>query len=629
MVSSSPSKRKREGDHTNSNLFPSTKHQKIEQKRSAIAECPRQSRKQTLITKSNTCKNNSQNTESSKILEVGSTLSDPDCKPYWGLQSKVASKNLWLPQETDSLDLESNSSYGSSKNNKSKSWFYQNQKTKKLPQKNEWYKTFLQSYMSSIARCKEEDDTKEKEKGLNKLARTRNGFVRTVKFQLDPKQWQKEILNRWIGTSRFVYNQTVKAVENKEIKPSVKEVKKYTTSDDMYSKHPWLKEVPYNLRGDASIEAAAAYKTNFKKLAKGSQTHFKIRYRKKSVQKQTIKIQKQNISLPSKKRTRTGKIKLTKGTVLFRRLKNKYPSLVSRQAADGVNDWNMTLEDMVVGRFSKKNKLPPIEGSISITKEHYKFYVCIPYIVPQKKRVHSNVVALDPGDRKFLTYWSPDGHYGTIGNHATRDRIRSLCERLDSTVSCFDNLKKHNKIPFNEFKSLNLSKKCMRQRLKRKKSRLIMRIKNLVKELHHKASLYLVRHYKYILLPTFETSVMSQRLHSKVARSMLTFSHYKFKMLLKSKAEVYGCHVLDVNEAYTSKTCGLCGHRTNVGKKEVYKCGSCGYTVDRDMNGARNVFIRFLSIYGKISPFFAGMPPLGTLNVGARTGLSSLLDITG
>ena len=66
-----------------------------------------------------------------------------------------------------------------------------------------------------------------------------------------------------------------------------------------------------------------------------------------------------------------------------------------------------------------------------------------------------------------------------------------------------------------------------------------------------------------------------------------------------------------------------------MGKKEVYKCGSCGYTVDRDMNGARNVFIRFLSIYGKISPFFADMPPLGTLNVGARTGLSSLLDITG
>jgi putative transposase len=61
---------------------------------------------------------------------------------------------------------------------------------------------------------------------------------------------------------------------------------------------------------------------------------------------------------------------------------------------------------------------------------------------------------------------------------------------------------------------------------------------------------------------------------------------------LKQKAEESGCHVHEVPEHYTSKTCGKCGRlHWNLGKSEVFKCPFCGWTMDRDFNGARNIFI--------------------------------------
>ena len=40
---------------------------------------------------------------------------------------------------------------------------------------------------------------------------------------------------------------------------------------------------------------------------------------------------------------------------------------------------------------------------------------------------------------------------------------------------------------------------------------------------------------------------------------MMTFAHYRFKNCLKHKAYETGKLVIDVNEAYTSKTCSWTG----------------------------------------------------------------------
>ncbi len=70
-----------------------------------------------------------------------------------------------------------------------------------------------------------------------------------------------------------------------------------------------------------------------------------------------------------------------------------------------------------------------------------------------------------------------------------------------------------------------------------------------------------------ILLPTFEISVMSRkakrRIRSKSVRQMFTLSQYKFKQFIKHKAQEYDKIVVDLNEAYTSKTVSWTGEIIN------------------------------------------------------------------
>ena len=75
---------------------------------------------------------------------------------------------------------------------------------------------------------------------------------------------------------------------------------------------------------------------------------------------------------------------------------------------------------------------------------------------------------------------------------------------------------------------------------------------------------------------------------------MMTFAHYRFKQFLKHKAYEPGKLVLDVNEAYTSKTCrwtGEVNHKLGGAKVIV---GRDGQRMDRDINGARGIFLRAL-----------------------------------
>ena len=79
-----------------------------------------------------------------------------------------------------------------------------------------------------------------------------------------------------------------------------------------------------------------------------------------------------------------------------------------------------------------------------------------------------------------------------------------------------------------------------------------------------------------------------------VPKMMMTFAHYRFKQFLKHKAHETGKLVLDVNEAYTSKTCSWTGEvKNNLGGAKVM-VGSDGQRMDRDINGARGIFLRAL-----------------------------------
>src|SRR4051812_34357992 len=76
---------------------------------------------------------------------------------------------------------------------------------------------------------------------------------------------------------------------------------------------------------------------------------------------------------------------------------------------------------------------------------------------------------------------------------------------------------------------------------------------------------------------------------------MFTWSHGHLLNWLLSKAEELGKKVVIVSEAYTLKTCSVCGWiHCGLGGQKVFQCGNCGWVVDQDVNGARGIFLRGL-----------------------------------
>jgi putative transposase len=85
-----------------------------------------------------------------------------------------------------------------------------------------------------------------------------------------------------------------------------------------------------------------------------------------------------------------------------------------------------------------------------------------------------------------------------------------------------------------------------------------------------------------------------RRLKKGYKFSLQMLSHYKFIERLESKAREYGTKIIKVSEKYTTLTCTFCGNiKDDIEKtKRIKKCSKCGYTINRDINGARNILIK-------------------------------------
>jgi len=235
----------------------------------------------------------------------------------------------------------------------------------------------------------------------------------------------------------------------------------------------------------------------------------------------------------------------------------------------------------LLGKLNIREKVGDVNYDCRVVLQNSPYFLLIPKAVqikiPDKQRY--SVVALDPGVRTFQTLYAPD-FVAKVGSQDF-SRIYRLCCALD--------------------KNQSLQMNFYRRSRKKTSERIRWKIKDLISELHNKLANFLVKSCVTILIPHFEISEMISKLNSKVARSMLSWAHFRFKNILKNKAKEYSCEVIEVSEAYTSKTCSKCGKIQNIGSKKVMKC-SCGITLDRDYNGARGVFLRNFSSVERYFP---------------------------
>lgn len=447
-------------------------------------------------------------------MKEKSTSKGKDCKPYWSDLCAAISSQLLLPVVTDCADSDLN--YSSLWLNKTvdKSWFLTELFTVQKPNSQQ---IFLPSFTSSLAEWTDSEVIARRSK--------------KIRLFLNPEQ--KALLKQWFGVSRFVYNTTIKYLQEPDPKANWMAIKTGILND----LPDWAKSVPFQIKSIAIKDACWAVKkakSDFKKTGKIC----KVKFRSRKDTKQSLYIPKSAI----------------KSTGIYH---------------------------TVLGQSKLKEALPKAFSDGRLTLAYGEYYIVVSEEVqPQRTDNQGRLVALDPGVRTFMTYFSEQS-YGWLGNDSNLF-IQKLCFRLDKLVS-----------------RITSSPSQQKSRLKKAASRLRCKIKNLVKELHHKTARFLVDNFDVILLPTFETSQMvsksRRKLRNKSVRQMLTLSHYEFKTFLKWKAWEQSKTVIDCNEAYTSKTVSWTGEIiNNLGGARTIKSLSTLIKMDRDLNGARGIFLRAL-----------------------------------
>ena len=96
-----------------------------------------------------------------------------------------------------------------------------------------------------------------------------------------------------------------------------------------------------------------------------------------------------------------------------------------------------------------------------------------------------------------------------------------------------------------------------------------------------------------------DLNVKGMMSNHKLARSISEMSFYRFKQILKYKAEWCGRMVIEVDRWFpSSQLCSECGyiHSDLTLKEREWKCPHCGQSHHRDLNAAKNILNEGLRI---------------------------------
>ena len=409
---------------------------------------------------------------------------------------------------------------------------------------------------------------------LTKIHKKINNYNKVVKsrcYQIFPSEKQKNIIFNWMKECTKIYNYCVDNFNMNSKDFNLDYTKsKLIIFNNLYGNNN--KPAPYDILTDEIRAFCSNIKSCLTNLHNNNINHFKIGY--KNTQKS------QSILIPSKSINKKG---------IFINL------LKEMKGFDKINIEHIDSDSRLI-----------------YDKYFNKFYLKCPlYFDRTTINNRKEIVALDPGEKIFMTYYSFN-NCGMIG-YNIREKILQYESKIRKLQKIISTKKSNNK----RVKNI--------KRLKRRFHKYYKKIKNIVKELHNKSALYLVKNYNKILLPEFKTSEMVKgigkkyiknkleeikdkpnnerkivikemykirRLNKRVKFVLNMLSHYKFKQHLINKCDEYGCNIEIVTEEYTSKCCSRCGILSDNYKNREKTCISCNLKIDRDLNGSRNILIK-------------------------------------
>lgn len=358
-----------------------------------------------------------------------------------------------------------------------------------------------------------------------------------------------------MGAARWTYNQCIDIAKRKALPINLKELRKALVSSNgshnSDEKQKWLHDVPHDVKDEALRQFLTAYR-----IAKNNGTPIPKRFKSRKDNDEMLCVLSKNWS------------------------KRRWFCKTFAKP------------------FNSAEPLPEVlHADSKLVRQRDRYYFCYPEPIftnskcneplPIKLDSETKFISVDPGVRTFLTMYDPDGYTLEFGKDDI-GRIIRLCYYLDQLKSKQSKSQSHQQ----------------RHRIKKALGRMYRRIRNLVDDCHKKIIKFLLENYDVIIVPKCGTHQMCQRRGRKITtqtvRKMMSWSYGRFRSRLLEKQQQYlrykNVRVVGDSEAYTSKTCGHCGHiHQRLGSNKHFKCPNCGFEADRDVHAARNIMLRYLT----------------------------------
>lgn len=482
-----------------------------------------------------------------------------DSPGYWLSQCKDISKKLWLPIKTGYVGSQLNTSAGCLNFTELISW---SKLTKNIAQKHNsktiTYTTTFQDtvvYDANIQRdLLKASQLKTKQSHENKTAKRlkrdpiiinnaltipKAKLIKVVPIDINSRR----IINDGYAVFRKIWNCCINAVNN-GITDLSQLRNLFVINKQMSKKYrksmQWTFRISKRTREEAVRKFIANYTTAIKNIKKSKRPY---------ILKNGIKIAKKPIM--------------------------KFKTHLDNQQTIYLSKEESIIQDNILKTFNgvKLRLLETIPNgrpstNMTLTRINNTYYLSIPeFIQPTIKELKTKrIVSCDPGNRTFITYYSPDGEWGEIG--------ANILNHLNKYIIKRRNIAKYKKGK-SRFRALNKIDNLLR---------------NKINDFHWKTIQWLLSNYEQIIIPRLYVAKSSK----KVKYDFSILRHCEFVNRLIYKSMFYKSKQIHIcKEYYTSQACTKCLSLNTI-KDRTVRCKDCKFECHRDLNGARNILLKCL-----------------------------------
>ncbi len=374
---------------------------------------------------------------------------------------------------------------------------------------------------------------------------------KAYKLRIYPTDFQRELLEKTFGCTRYIYNNFLAERKNKyeESKTRISVYEQLKELTDLKKEKEWLREI------DSCALQACVYNLDdaFQKFFKGNGYP---RFRVKGVHESF----RTNNTLNSYKNKKYESIRID-----FKKRIITLPKL----------------KEVKFRGYRKDKKMVGKIKSATISEYASKYFVSILVEMPFVKYSlkPTTIVGLDLGIKDFIV---------TSNGEKLKNEIKINEKRLKGLQKWLSRCKPGSK---------------NRYKVKLKIQRLYLKIRNARKHMIYKLANKIIKENDIIAIENLDVKSMYQ-VH-KIAKHLKNIPISEFIRVLKYKSKWLGKKVIEINKYYpSSQSCNRCGFKNEEVKDlsvRKWTCRRCGLIHDRDINASINIMFEGLKIYMKES----------------------------